>query len=106
MTRRNVLTLPSWVWRVSIGAAVFGIHSQDKIPDTTKLIGKRLASSISSYAAIHSEESDYCDSEPNAINTVPHENDHDGIRSETKDGSFGDQLILVWEIMTRNGDIL
>lgn len=74
-----------------------------KIPDTAKLVEQCLASATSPHAAIYNEESDF---ETSTMNTVPPQNDHDITGSEAKHGGLGDQLLLVWEMMTRNGDIL
>lgn len=73
-----------------------------KIPDTAKLVEQRLASPTSPQAA-HSEGSD---PECGATDTITHQDDPDITGSEAKHGSLGDQLLLVWEMMTRNADIL
>ncbi|KAI1940057.1 hypothetical protein LOZ66_002492 [Ophidiomyces ophidiicola] len=74
-----------------------------QIPNTAKHEEEHLASAASSSARIYSEQSDF---ETRAVNTSITREDHDITGPETKQRGLGNQLILVWEMMTRNSDIL
>ncbi|KAI1971122.1 hypothetical protein LOZ53_005577 [Ophidiomyces ophidiicola] len=74
-----------------------------QIPNTAKHEEEHLVSAASPSARIYSEESDF---ETRAVNTSITREDRDITGSETKQRGLVNQLILVWEMMTRNSDIL